>query len=800
MHRNLTLVMALTCLLVICLAMPVMGVDLSKAKKKATDPPHPISNPDYTIPGSALDRPAPLPPLPPARPQNGATDIWFREAYSFNHHAGPTYQIGTTYYEQQVNSNAVPLIAIDGVNNAHIAWTKGIDPSSTTRHVYYNAVYADGTLFGGSAGIAIESSSRGGYCDVDLTQDWEGASIPVVLFHMTSRPYTTPHFAYAWDYTPLAGSFSFEFIPNPVVLYGDTTDGEAIWPHGCVSRDANGIFNLHAIVSPSLTTVAPYEALYNATWNPSDRLWDWPTPDPVFVPSASAPDSISSITSMFARSRISPRTVACYIHYIQGPTPVEDPVHGLYGMTLSKITCFNSADGITFDWATPIYEQERALPNRETHEFPDLYKLYPVEIYPYLDNEDHLFVGWKAAWMYDAFQIPDTTNLADTLWWYEQDTAYIYANYKSDIMIWSEETGETHHVYSPDFWGATRGGHVLTVTNRDWVQRPSLVATQDNDLICVWEQTIWEDDTINAARTDSFWYGYNDVSGRSQYANSEVIASISHDGGRTWSRPHNLTNTYTPFCSGEGDSVCWSERDPSIALNTTIIDGQEYFHLMYILDYHPGSTIYEGNPDNDLATNSPVIYQRVPVNFAFDSTTVDCRFNVQSCPPNPGSYYFSGTGDSLAPTMYTLASCDSPFTFIVNKTAAEADTTGYVFDSMTVRGGTIIEQNDTMVTFRSDSLGVSIWVFWNGCMPFNSVETSSPKPSSFSLRPNPIVMGGSVELSGRNLDEIDVFDMLGRPVSVKVDRGRDGARVGPFPQCGVYLIKSGEVTKSVIVN
>ncbi|HEX9751351.1 MAG TPA: hypothetical protein VGB22_08735 [candidate division Zixibacteria bacterium] len=100
-----------------------------------------------------------------------------------------------------------------------------------------------------------------------------------------------------------------------------------------------------------------------------------------------------------------------------------------------------------------------------------------------------------------------------------------------------------------------------------------------------------------AERADYSRYGY---------CNSELYINGSHDGGATWSKPVNLSNTKTPDChTSDPGSVCASEVMASIARD---ISGQEGIDILYLFDLEAGPSI----PGEWATTINPVKYLNLP--------------------------------------------------------------------------------------------------------------------------------------------------------------------------------------------
>jgi hypothetical protein len=116
----------------------------------------------------------------------------------------------------------------------------------------------------------------------------------------------------------------------------------------------------------------------------------------------------------------------------------------------------------------------------------------------------------------------------------------------------------------------------------------------------------WCEDKLYALWTQFGGDGHLDDCSQRGYANGDLYLSVSDDGGLTWDRPQNLTNTQTPNCdSCECESDHWS----SMVRYGMVYDGaRDTLDIIYINDKDPGAIpYYEG----EWCLN-PVMHLRVP--------------------------------------------------------------------------------------------------------------------------------------------------------------------------------------------
>lgn len=189
--------------------------------------------------------------------------------------------------------------------------------------------------------------------------------------------------------------------------------------------------------------------------------------------------------------------------------------------------------------------------------------------------------------------------------WVEQAVA----NVSSDCRIrhWSDATGTISTVAGGMGFGNVGGDGVRDL----WLAYPQM-GFGDGSTLCT-------DGPANpgpAGATSNLDYLYvtyeqyggptsseaNDVSD-SGFMNLEVYLGVSNDGGATWARPVNLTNTKTPGCDGTPGNPCYSERDPSIA---KLVD--DTIHVLYIEDHDAGDAVF----GQGTWTYNSVQYLRIP--------------------------------------------------------------------------------------------------------------------------------------------------------------------------------------------
>lgn len=109
------------------------------------------------------------------------------------------------------------------------------------------------------------------------------------------------------------------------------------------------------------------------------------------------------------------------------------------------------------------------------------------------------------------------------------------------------------------------------------------------------------------------------------YANGDIYAHYSGDGGLTWNPRVNVTNSQTPACeAGDCDSDNWSTMAEKV---------DSYLHLFYVNDKDAGGVVQtEG-----VVTDNPMLYYRIPVGAVGieESAPVPADFKLSQNYPNP---------------------------------------------------------------------------------------------------------------------------------------------------------------------
>jgi hypothetical protein len=219
---------------------------------------------------------------------------------------------------------------------------------------------------------------------------------------------------------------------------------------------------------------------------------------------------------------------------------LEDDVSQSFG----DVVYIESENGVDWDWTQRV--------NITNYTQQDTFRAW-LDLDAVYDYSDQLHIIWNTP-LYD----PATGE------------AWV----SSIIWHWSEATGI--RMIADGMWDSNPGGGNLTVS------KPSIGVDEDNNLFVIWTQFSLDDVSIGG------------------YSNGELYASASINGGLTWGRRVNMTNSPTPDCwPGECESDHWSSMGEVV--DTSL-------HVLYINDKDAG-----GIPQTEgVDTENPVLYLPFP--------------------------------------------------------------------------------------------------------------------------------------------------------------------------------------------
>jgi len=520
---------------------------------------------------------------------------------------GPTYTLGTTWYDYQHNGSIDKMIHLNADGGVHFCWMNGLQAQATDRHIYYNYFNpTTGALGWPDVGYQVDQGDRAGYTTLTAFSSGEA----VVAYHATDVPSGDFNSEMAYDFLPGFGAFQLTDVDN---LAGWN---ETIWPHVTVcSQDF-----IHVMSCENRET-SWQRIAYARSEDGGMTYTDFANVD-----------TVMSISQVVSASPVSNKVGIAY------PRSQFDPVNlGPYdGLLVSQlnngIALIESDDGVTWDFndeqditnyvePDSSYYPDSAYANGDTlRAYCDVSLLYDYNDYAHVAFTTR-YLGFDArlAAPPDSFAIAGMSLDASIIWhWSEEhDTLTVVAEGWYDVG--DPDVGANEY----------RGAGAW----RSTVDRPSLgIDPGTGFLYCVYLKNP-EGDT-SGGPIPSHGFG-----------NGEVYCAVSTDGGLNWSEGTNLTNT--PSVNAFPGS-CMDEDYPSLArtINDTL-------HVFYVEDKDAGGVVMTA-PQEGTWTENPVKYLKVPADL------------VPPGPPHVNNYNFhvvpgSGSGvqeptmvDGTVPGDYTL--------------------------------------------------------------------------------------------------------------------------------------------------
>ncbi|MFQ5870466.1 MAG: T9SS type A sorting domain-containing protein, partial [Candidatus Zixiibacteriota bacterium] len=265
-------------------------------------------------------------------------------------------------------------------------------------------------------------------------------------------------------------------------------------------------------------------------------------------------------------------------------SPVSDKVtiifsHHVEGdliETVGDVLYVESQNGVDWDWSQRV--------NITNYALPDTFRAW-LDLDAIYDYSDQLHIIWNTLL-------------------YEPETGLGYV--ASILWHWSLATGI--RAIADGMWDSNPGSANLTVS------KPSIGVDEDNNLFVIWTQFTLDDVSIGG------------------YSNGELYGSASIDGGLTWGRRVNMTESPTPDCwPGECDSDHWSSMAEIV--DTTL-------HILYINDKDAGAVVRD--PPEGVDTENPVLYLTFPADRLLQmasaedhQTSIPDNFVLRQNYPNP---------------------------------------------------------------------------------------------------------------------------------------------------------------------
>ncbi len=526
---------------------------------------------------------------------------------------GDTTLLGFTFYDYQHNGTISKMIAVDVNGGIHVTWMKGFDANLANRRMVYTCLEPNSDEW--MRRVTVDNSERSGFGHVAvLPYDGRG----VVFSHSQPRELEGDQYLSTMcvDFDPYMGAFASSYAPP-------LDDSFCIFPKGSIDQDNRA----HMVATENTDDGVIWQRVVYWRGVSTDRDyngWEW-TEAPIIL------DTTSVISSISSASRQSNKVVLAWHHNRVGSgMDCWDENRGAYQRNndiryviledgeqfdpdeheIESLTKIRGPDPELFADEDPIDPEHRdpLNPDAEDGAYGDIWRPYTdidIQFDPW-EGGDDLYAAFSASSMYERPWADDEGDIVDgmsgemgMLWFWnsEEDTITLAAN---GYYYSRTNNGGT--------WHSRCGGWRM---NAD---RPSIAFDPDNEgrIFVSWvsfpqimrPNPDYENDPNNEP---PFLYDFEFSGDTSSagYANAEVMVSLSEDYGITWLEPVNITNTRWAGEEAPEPGECRSEACQSVAVDA--YDGA--LHLMYVQDTDAG-----GVPqDEGLTTNSPVFYQRVPI-------------------------------------------------------------------------------------------------------------------------------------------------------------------------------------------
>jgi hypothetical protein len=520
---------------------------------------------------------------------------------------GPTYLLGTTWYDYQHNGTIDKMIHLNDNGAVHCCWMNGLQAQALDRHIYYN--YFDpvqGTPGWPDVGYQVDQGNRAGYTTIAAFSSGEA----VVAYHATDVAGSDFNSEIAYDFLAGFGAFQLADIDNLLDW------NETIWPHV-------------AVCNQDFIHVASCE---NRTTSWQRIAYSRSEDGGMTYTSFANVDTVMCIAQTVAGSPVSNKVGIAY------PRSQFDPLNlGPYdGLLVSQlnngIALIESDDGVTWDFndeqdITQLIEPDASYYPDSAYANGDTLRAY-CDVSLLYDNDDYAHVAFTTRYLGfdarlashpDSFAISGMSLDASIIWhWSEEhDTLTVVAEGWYDV-------GATN-VGANEYRGAGAW--------RSTVDRPSLGFDPNSDLLyCLYLKNP-EGDT-SGGPVPSHGFG-----------NGEVYCSVSDDGGLNWTQGVNLTNTPSPNAfPGE----CMDEDYPSLArtVNDTL-------HIFYVEDKDAGGVVMTA-PQEGSWTENPVKYLKVPADLVPPGPPYVNNFNFHVVPGGGSGVQEPCLVDGTVPGAYAL--------------------------------------------------------------------------------------------------------------------------------------------------
>lgn len=504
---------------------------------------------------------------------------------------GDEFVVGWTWMDYQHNGSIGKMIAVDSEGNAHITWMAGYNEGQNPRHMLYNLVYTDGDmLYRPDERSRIDNGTQSGYGHIWLLPEDQRA---VIFYHVFGHMQHAPNMlgtAMSVDWMHGIGAFS-PFYPPP------WAEVEVIWPKGALDRRNFA----HIIATERRDEGETISRLGYWRGTPSQDFdqWQWGN-QPQTV------DRSAVISGVAATSRQSNKVAVAWHHNLVRDLDLWAAVPGLIQRN-HEIRYIISENGEQWDWQnasrmTPVIPPRPELINVDAiAAWGDTFRPYcDVDIaFDPWENSDNLYGAFAAHGFWED-PLPNEESVASA------------TGEHNVLFFWNSEHDTITMIFDAWYFSRTDNGGWKS-RNGAWrlnADRPSIAFDPDEPgkIYVAWVNFPQIMHVVGVGEDARFEYLDNEHvadTSRMGYKNAEVMVSVSTDYGLTWREPVNVTRTIWDGNEAPAPGECMSEAWMSAAE----IGEDGYLHLMYVRDGDAGGIAQQ----EGVATNSPIIYQKIPL-------------------------------------------------------------------------------------------------------------------------------------------------------------------------------------------
>ena len=472
-------------------------------------------------------------------------------------------QIGDTWYDFQKNGSMGRMISVTSSGYRHFSYMYSSGPyPGVPRGVYANCKDPSGGYLG-TATVEISATTTPGY----VNQSHLNTGESVVIYHKSGG---SPKWSATLSKDNIVcGGFFTNHWDLPDFITGASSGELGYWPKLEVLYDTTTPARdyLHIVMTEGATeggrpVMVAYERCYFGT---NDSIIcqcynagvtkRYAIKNEVQIGASFYPishfDSSCSITPVVCVSPVSKRVASAFLK------PADPAGTCDYGSDVCYIESMNNGnDWIAgAPWPPPEYHITNFGTTGNERAYNDVNACY--------DFQDSLHIVY----------VTGGFDPAQPGYWQPQNARMYHWSRKSGVSMITQAV-----------WPAESGGHNANIAKMS-ISAKNPVYHPGGDSVYLF--TLW-------TQFDSA-----DLS-LDQYTNGELYSCGSFDGGATWGKAYNLTNTPTPGCA---PGTCVSEHWSSMAQN--MYNGD--LHIQYICDREPGCAL-AGQDPGSVWKNNPVMY------------------------------------------------------------------------------------------------------------------------------------------------------------------------------------------------